>query len=308
MKPFLSVLITTYNRKDLLLKAVNSVLEQDFKDLELIISDDFSNDGTKELCEGLVKKDERIKYFLNQSYKKGPNGNKNNALDKARGKFIIFLDDDDELLKGAISELIKKLNEGYSHVLANCVIRKNGILSDELSGRGLKEDQELSKKDFLMAKFEGEFLGIFEKALLENERFDENFYGNEALLWVKLYAKKSFYIHKALRIYTNNQISVTKNASNEASRVFLGYFEMAKLIEKELENDKDLAKKCAYEYKMAAYYAKLARLYKKMFFCLFKSLKIHFNKEAFILLCLCFLPNSFIKTLSKMRVSLKCKN
>ena len=308
--PKLSVIIPTFNRLELLKRAVKSVQEQDFKDIEIIISDDHSNDGTKEFCENLIKQDSRIKYFLNEKYKKGPNGNKNNGLDRARGEFISFLDDDDELLKGALSTLLAKEKEGFSHIFGNCFLQRGEILSEEFSGRGLLKDCEVSKKDFLMQKFSGEFFSVFKKSLLEKKRFNDEFYGNEAVLWVNLYKERSFYIHKAFRIYRIfRQDSVTLGANANAYRVFLGYLEFAKIIENELKStgDKDYKKSCASSYKMAAYYAKFSGNYKELYFCLFKSLSIKLNFPALILLILSIIPSKIIEKLSKFRVSL-CKN
>ncbi|EPM5705476.1 GalNAc(5)-diNAcBac-PP-undecaprenol beta-1,3-glucosyltransferase [Campylobacter upsaliensis] len=304
----LSIIIATYNRAELLKKAVESVLRQDFKEYEIIISDDNSNDGTKELVEDLQKEDSRIKYVLNTRYKQGPNGNKNNGLDYASGEFIGFLDDDDEMLEGTLSLLMQKANEGYSHIFGNCLIEKDGIVSDEFSGKGLNEDCEVSKKEFLMQKFHGEFLSIFKKSLLKNQRFNEEFYGNEATLWVHLYDEKSFYIHKALRIYRiKREDSVTLGAQKHAFRVYLGYLELAKILENELKNDEDYRAVCANYYKMAAYYAKFANEYQKMYACLLKSLRIKFNASALILLFLSIVPSGVVANLSKLRVAL-CKN
>ncbi|TEY04546.1 glycosyltransferase family 2 protein [Campylobacter sp. US33a] len=311
MSVFLSVIIPTFNRANLLKKAIKSVQNQDFKDLEIIISDDHSKDESAKLVQELQKEDTRIRYVLNTKYKQGPNGNKNNGLDEARGEFVMILDDDDELLPYTLDILIEKLKSGYDHVFGNCLIEENSKLSDKFSGRGLEKDCEVSKKDFLMAKFSGEFLSVFRKSLLKNHRFNENFYGNEATLWVHLYESKSFYIHKAFRIYRiNRDDSVTKAASKNAFRVYLGYLELAKILEKELQisKDNDYKSQCAMYYKMAAYYAKLAKEFKKMYFCLFKSLKIKFNTPALILLALSIVPNSLIIFLSKIRVRLACKN
>lgn len=310
MKPFLSVLITTYNRKDLLQKAVKSVQDQGFEDLEIIISDDHSNDGTEQICQNLCQRDKTIHYVKNNAYKKGPNGNKNNALDHAKGDFIMFLDDDDELLPNAINTLAAKSKEGYEHIFANCFIQKNGVLTSEFSGKGLNQSGEVSKKDFLLGKFYGEFLSIFKHSLLGAKRFNDEFWGNEAVLWVHLYENKSFYINEALRIYKiEHEDSVTQNASNNANRVYIGYLELAHLLEHELITSKDKVykKQAAYYYKMAAYYAKLAKMYKKMLACLFKSLSIKPTKEAIMLLCVCFVPNKILKLLTSLRVKL-CKN
>ncbi|MCH5335835.1 MAG: glycosyltransferase family 2 protein [Campylobacter sp.] len=306
--PKLSVIIPTFKRPNLLKKAVKSVQEQDFKDLEIIISDDNSGDETEEVVKKMREEDNRIRYVLNTKYKQGPNGNKNNGLDYANGEFISFLDDDDELLGGALSELLSK--QGYSHILGNCLIEENGVLSSKFSGMGLDKDTELSKKDFLMQSFKGEFFSVFKKSLLKGKRFNEDFYGNEATLWINLYDEKSFYIHKAFRIYRiKREDSVTLGAAKNANRVYLGYAELAMLLEKELElsKDEDYKSACASHYKMAAYYAKFAGEFGKMYFYLYKSLRIKFNTPALILLCLSIIPKSFIAKLSQIRVAL-CKN
>ncbi|MCX2683205.1 glycosyltransferase family 2 protein [Campylobacter sp. MIT 21-1685] len=304
----LSVIIPTFKRPFLLQKAIKSVLQQDFKDLELIISDDNSNDETKQKVLELQKEDSRIRYVVNTRYKQGPNGNKNNGLDYANAEFISFLDDDDELLPGALSTLLKKVDEGYEHCFGNCLLERNNILSNELSGKGLHSDSEITKKDFLMGRFYGEFFSVFKKSLLANARFNDELYGNEATLWVHLYKKKSFYIHKALRVYRFHQSdSVTLAAVKNAKRVYLGYLQMAKLLEDELQNDQAYAQECAKNYKMAAYYAKFAKEYKGLYHCLFKSLRIHCNLPALLLLILSIMPSKMIVFLSRIRVAL-CKN
>lgn len=308
--PKISVIIPTFKRPLLLKKALKSVQDQDFKDLEIIVSDDEPNSQSEKIVQEFILRDKRIKYVKNTKYKHGPNGNKNNGLDHASGEFITFLDDDDELLPNALSVLIEKSKQGYSHVFGNCLIEENGSLKEEFSGKGFTKDSEVTKKDFLMAKFYGEFLSIFKKSLLKDHRFNEEFYGNEATLWVHLYDEKSFYIHQALRIYkVNREDSVTLGAIKNSKRVYLGYLELARIVENELlkSKDKDYKKQCASYYKMAAYYAKLAHLYKQMYFCLFKSLWIKFNTPALILLSLSIIPNKIIIFLSKIRVSL-CKN
>lgn len=67
--PKLSVIVPTFNRQVLLEKAIKSIQNQDFKDLEIIVSDDNSSDDTKSVVQNLQKDDDRIKYFLNQNYK-----------------------------------------------------------------------------------------------------------------------------------------------------------------------------------------------------------------------------------------------
>lgn len=89
-----SICITTYNRADSLALTLNSILQQSFRDFELIISDDNSIDGTQSVCENFCKKDSRVKYYRNSQNLKMP-GNLNNAISKASGKYIANLHDGD---------------------------------------------------------------------------------------------------------------------------------------------------------------------------------------------------------------------
>lgn len=105
--PFFSVIIPTYNRKDFLKVAIDSVLCQTFENFELIIVDDGSTDGTENLVTNY--KDIRINY-IHQKHK-GVSSARNKGITNAQGKFISFLDSDDRFRKEKLettSRYIKK--------------------------------------------------------------------------------------------------------------------------------------------------------------------------------------------------------
>ena len=62
-----SVLLSTYNSEETLGKSINSLLNQTYKNLEILISDDGSTDSTKEICKKFQLKDERILLFSNKN-------------------------------------------------------------------------------------------------------------------------------------------------------------------------------------------------------------------------------------------------
>ncbi len=93
--PLVSVIITTYNRKNLLIKAVKSVLSQTYKRIELIIVDDCSTDGTNELIKTID--DERVK-CIHHTDNMGVHQSRNDGILNSNGEYIAFLDDDDEWL------------------------------------------------------------------------------------------------------------------------------------------------------------------------------------------------------------------
>lgn len=107
--PLVSVIIPTYNRDQLILKAINSVLVQTFQDFEILVIDDASTDNT-----GIVIKElnhEKIKYF-----RLDKNGGqciaRNFGISKARGKFVAFLDSDDEWLPSKLEKQIACFRNG----------------------------------------------------------------------------------------------------------------------------------------------------------------------------------------------------
>jgi glycosyltransferase involved in cell wall biosynthesis len=97
--PFFSVVIPTYQRPDLLPRAVDSVLRQTFADWEIIISDDEPTEGeTWQLMHRLAATDPRIRITRNPGPAHGQTPNVNHAFAQARGRWIKPLWDDDELL------------------------------------------------------------------------------------------------------------------------------------------------------------------------------------------------------------------
>jgi glycosyltransferase involved in cell wall biosynthesis len=91
--PKVSVIIPTYNRVNLLSRTIESVLGQTYQNLEIIIVDDGSVDGTKLLITRLQKKYNLIKYFHQDRL--GACAARNKGLEAATGDFIQFLDSDD---------------------------------------------------------------------------------------------------------------------------------------------------------------------------------------------------------------------
>lgn len=94
-----SVVITTHNRDEDLYRAIRSVLNQSYSNIELLIIDDNSNPSTENVINQFNQK---LKYI--KSEKKGLACSRNLGLSLSKGNFVVFLDDDDELLKDSISK------------------------------------------------------------------------------------------------------------------------------------------------------------------------------------------------------------
>ena len=96
--PKVSVIIPTYNRLPMLKEAVNSVLAQHFEDMELIVVDDGSTDGT---AEEMKRYGGRVR-LLQHSENRGVSAARNRGVLHAKGKYIAFLDSDDLWVKGKL--------------------------------------------------------------------------------------------------------------------------------------------------------------------------------------------------------------
>ena len=109
--PFVSVLMTSYNREKFIAESIESVLDSDYTNFELIIVDDASQDNTLRIARAYEAKDERIKIYVNsKNLTQWPTRNKAAAL--AKGKYIKYLDSDDLLYKGGLRYCVEMM-EAY---------------------------------------------------------------------------------------------------------------------------------------------------------------------------------------------------
>lgn len=106
-----SVVMPSYNAERYLLDSVDSVLNQSFSDVELLIIDDGSTDKTREILESL--KDSRVSVCYH-SINRGVSLTRNEGIETAKGKFIIFMDDDDIMPRDRIKNHVEFLESNPS--------------------------------------------------------------------------------------------------------------------------------------------------------------------------------------------------
>ena len=107
IKDLVSVIIPTYNRAHLIKRSAESVLNQTYTNLELIIVDDGSTDDTEEVVKTL--NDNRVTYIKQPN--QGACAARNNGIDHAKGEFIAFQDSDDVWHEDKLEKQIKCLKE-----------------------------------------------------------------------------------------------------------------------------------------------------------------------------------------------------
>jgi glycosyltransferase involved in cell wall biosynthesis len=111
-----SIGLPTFNRASSLRKAIESVLRQDYKDMELIISDNASSDETQTVCEEYASRDKRVRY-LRQPSNCGMTANFREVLAHASGEYFMWLSDDDWLGSSYISRCVRELEDRENTVL-----------------------------------------------------------------------------------------------------------------------------------------------------------------------------------------------
>lgn len=151
MKDLVSIVIPMYNSEKTIYRCLESVCNQTYKNLEIIIVDDGSIDNGSDIVQEIQKKDVRVKYYYQDN--QGPSLARNKGIELSRGKFLVFVDADDTIVESMVEEFLAiKENEKVELVIANRIgIRKN---KNGLS-RNIKEIQEKKlpskesiKKDF----------------------------------------------------------------------------------------------------------------------------------------------------------------
>lgn len=108
--PLVSVIMPAYNAEKYVEEAINSILNQTYKNFELIILDDASTDNTPLILKNLAKKDPRIRYIRNEKNLYIA-GNRNKGISLAKGKYILWQDADDISLPNRIEKLLSFMEE-----------------------------------------------------------------------------------------------------------------------------------------------------------------------------------------------------
>jgi glycosyltransferase involved in cell wall biosynthesis len=142
--PLVSVIMPAYNREQSLPGSIQSILDQTYKNWELLIIDDRSMDKTKDVIEKYSQKDGRIKYLRNE-YTQGPAGARNFGIANSLGKYISFLDSDDLWLSHHLTDSIAILEkEKLSFCSAKLFEKK---------GESIKRSMFVGSIDYIINRF-----------------------------------------------------------------------------------------------------------------------------------------------------------
>lgn len=304
--PTFSIITATYNRADLLPRAIKSILTQTFKDFELIIIDDGSTDNTKEVIESF--NDERITY-KRLSQNRGCNSARNYGLDLAKGTYITFADSDDVLLANALGIFERIWGELKDEKIGNIVTRTIDSKTGKKIGYLEKSNLVLSYEDIICRqKARGEFRSCWKKNAIGKMRFEEDVVSLESIMWWRL-AKNYDFLYKDIPTtvyYTGSDLSLSeidsqiRNASKWAKGIEI-------LIMEHSETWKRCCLKRYTQYLTgAALFNLLAGNNKKARYWAIITLKYNLlSLKSFLLILLSFVPLNIAVILIKLSKKIK---
>ncbi|MCI7182201.1 MAG: glycosyltransferase [Schaedlerella sp.] len=167
MNPTVSIIVPVYNAEKYLHRCIDSILNQEFGDFELLLMDDGSTDSSGAICDEYAEKDSRIRVFHKENT--GVSDTRNMALDNAEGTYLQFLDSDDWITSDATRLFVRTAQENNCDLVISDFYR---VVGERLSRKGDIED------DAVMS------LEEFASHMMENPA--DFYYG---VLWNKLYRR-----------------------------------------------------------------------------------------------------------------------
>ena len=176
-----SIIIPYYKKKDDINTTINSILNQNFKNYEIIIVYDDENKEDLKLIQEIKQKDERIKLIINEK-NLGAGESRNRGIKIARGKFIAFIDADDIWKPLKLSKQIGfmiKNNFSITHTSYN-------IINDEKKIIGLRQAKNLIFSNLLKSCDIGLSTVILEKKILNDNKFAKLNTKEDYVLWLNL--------------------------------------------------------------------------------------------------------------------------
>lgn len=208
--PKVSVIIPTYNYGRFICYAVNSVLNQSYKDYELLVVDDGSKDNT---AERVKKYDDRIKYYYKDNG--GPASARNFGIKKSNGDYICFLDADDlfihNKLELQVDLLDQKIKEGVGLIYSDylCIDEYNTYILKHYKSKGFQSQNEALKCLLSYNFINTSTVMVAKECLEEVGLFNENYkYLEDLDLWIRIGSIYKYeYINKPLvktRSHSNN--------------------------------------------------------------------------------------------------------
>lgn len=218
MDDLVSIVIPIYNAEKSILSSINSILLQDYENIEVILVDDGSRDNSLQICESIAETDSRVKVIHTQNQGSGPA--RNTGIESSSGRFAYFPDADDILAPNAISIMVQamKCNEVDLVVFGFKQVDSKGRVKNQKEYKDATFEAEVLRKDYSKCMGYTSEWGIqgapwnklFDLSVIKNNKIeypslrrhqDEGFIGR-----YMCYAKRVHFIPDVLYTYYINDL------------------------------------------------------------------------------------------------------
>lgn len=216
MEPLVSVIIPVYNVADFVREAIDSVVNQTYKNLEIIIVDDGSTDGSGTVCDE-YKTDSRVKVIHQEN--RGLSGARNTGLDAMTGDIVVFLDSDDAFYPQMIETMVAEMQRSDADIVI-CDFKWD----DRTSGLERKSySSEEALKVLISGKMElANWNKIYKKRIWDSFRFPEGhiYEGTRTTYKLLERAARIEQLPDCLMFHRTRSGSIVKTRSKENSIAF----------------------------------------------------------------------------------------
>lgn len=216
----ISIIIPIYNTEKYLKKCLDSVINQSYRNLEIILINDGSTDNSLNICNEYKKKDNRIKVIHKQN--EGVSIARNEGIKVSTGKYVIFIDPDDYVANDHVETLYRcMIDNNVDLVISNAIdVNEEGIVLNAKETNDLFMNKDECLKELLS---EYNFIhvcwgNIYKRELLENSIFNYKYRIAEDLDFLYAYIKKiksAYFLSKSTYFWLKREGSATNSQYSE---------------------------------------------------------------------------------------------
>lgn len=233
----ITIVIPIYNVEEYLERCIKSVLNQTYKNVEVLLINDGSPDNSDKIMEKFAKKDARIKCFYKENG--GLSDARNYAIKKAKGKYICFIDSDDFIDKTYVEKLHNSIKENKSEI-AWCNFSK--VDDNGKTGSIIINEEDLWSFEMASACNKLFLTSLFKKNKIEFPKgiWYEDLATTPRIIFI---SKKVSWVNEELYNYYYNSSSITKTYSNKSLdmrkvlEILYEFFFQGKLLEGEKDKE-----------------------------------------------------------------------
>lgn len=233
MNELVSIVIPVYNKEKHIKKCIDSVINQTYKNIELLIIDDGSTDNSGKIISEY--NDERIKYFKNNN--QGIGKTRNFGIKKSNGKYIMFLDSDDYLDTNIVKFMLNKILKDKLDMVVCDYYEVKNTKNNEIKIINFENCSIMDNPELLLSINLSPWNKIYKKSFIlkNNIEFDEESKYEDVIFVIDalINAKKIGKIDKALYYYVINENSETSIRDEKV-------FDILKIIDKIRNKYKDI--------------------------------------------------------------------